>query len=275
MKVEVVGGTQADERKRSKLAEHDIHLPGAVDGSPPDTRLNGSSGTTTSLGAVSRAVEPEEVGKSVEEEGGNCAITVNDGSPSGESAGTSSRDEGGENAPAAEGDSSPESSAQGKQQNRRTRRDSMLKDRSVRDSLDVHSTQRGPNEEDTDAEGASDAASPSGTAQPPGFAEEYPESPTSEDGDKLGQLPLVKLPSLKPKTSGRLGAGHVRSSLRLPGSKVASLVQHTGSPSSVGRDIKWADIDSGQEIEQVIDYYSSDDEGSEHTPEIRLCCSLQ
>ena len=185
MKVEVVGGSQADGRKRSKLAEHDIHLPGAVDGSPPDTRLNGSSGTTTSLGAV----EPEEVGKSVEEEGGNCAITVNDGSPSGESAGTSSRDEGGENEPAAEGDSSPESSAQGKQQNRRTRRDSMLKDRSVRDSLDVHSTQRGPIEGDTDAEEASDAASPSGTTQPPGFAEEYPESPTSEDGHGCTRAP--------------------------------------------------------------------------------------
>lgn len=265
-----------DGEEKSKLAEHDINLPGAADGSPPaDTRLNGLSGIASSPGST----ESGEAGKSLEE-GSQCAELMNEaseGNPSIETAGTSSRQEGGENAPAAEGKSSLESESgiQGTQHGRRTRRNSMLQDRSVRDSLDVHSTQRTPKEVNVDAGEASDTASPSGTTQPPGFAEELPEGPTSEDGDKLGHLPPAKLPGIKPKTSGRLGAGHVRSSLRLPGSKMASLVQHTGSPSSVGRDIKWADIDSGQEIEHVIDYYSSDDEGSEHTPEIRLCCSLQ
>ena len=48
-----------------------------------------------------------------------------------------------------------------------------------------------------------------------------------------------------------------RSSLRIPGSKEQALIRQDDTiPKQVGREIKWADIDFGEKIEHVTDYYS-------------------
>lgn len=54
----------------------------------------------------------------------------------------------------------------------------------------------------------------------------------------------------------------IRSSMRLPGSKKQSLINFHGTTPTIesqGREIKWADIDTGGDIEHVTDYYSRSD----------------
>lgn len=51
----------------------------------------------------------------------------------------------------------------------------------------------------------------------------------------------------------------IRSSMRLAGSKKQSLINFHGTTPTIesqGREIKWADIDTGRDIEHVTDYYS-------------------